>query len=453
MVYKNFRVQLIGRVGLLSLTLFVLFYLLFQTEFRVSPVMIGLIFIAQVVSLIHFLEKTNRDLRRFLEAIQYSDFSQTFQVEGLGASYDELRQQFNKVIEDFQKVRSEREENRYYLLNIIQHIGISLISYRDDGQVDLINNAAKKLFKMTDLKNIRNLRNFSPKLLEILQTIEPGQRQLLKVTDHDEILNLAIYITEFRLRDQLIRLVTLQNIQYELEEQEMEAWQKLIRVLTHEIMNSINPISSLSSTADMMVNDLSGRLIDSDCDEEDKETLDDIKKALATIRKRSSGLTHFVNNYRDLTRIPKPNFTYFPLREMFQQIGHLFEQELADKSITLTTNADPETLEVTADRELIEQVLINLIKNAAQALVNTSDARIELNAGLNRFSRVTIQVIDNGPGIDGEVMDKIFIPFFTTKVEGSGIGLSLSKQIMRLHRGSIAVTSKPGVRTCFTLTF
>jgi signal transduction histidine kinase len=237
----------------------------------------------------------------------------------------------------------------------------------------------------------------------------------------------------------------VQNIQSELEEQEMEAWQKLIRVLTHEIMNSITPISSLASTVRGMIPEQGG--------EEDSETLSDVHMALETIESRSQGLLHFVETYRELTRIPKPDFKIFAVSELFSHIVQLMNTDLEEKNIVLQVAIAPETLELTADPDLVEQVLINLLRNASQALTGRENARIDLTAQLDRRGRVVIRVRDNGPGILAEVQERIFIPFFTTKREGSGIGLSLSRQIMRVHRGTISVQSELNKKTVFTLRF
>jgi signal transduction histidine kinase len=233
----------------------------------------------------------------------------------------------------------------------------------------------------------------------------------------------------------------------------MEAWQKLIRVLTHEIMNSIAPIASLTSTANLMMTDIISKIDPILNDNSTHEEIEDVINALSTIHKRSTGLIHFVEKYRNLTRIPKPNFSVYKIKDQFTNIYNLLEKEIKDNSIKIQISVVPNKLELTADEQLIEQVLINMVKNSIHALDNTEKKKITLKAFINNNGRHVIQVIDNGQGIIKEVGDKIFIPFFTTKPTGSGIGLSLSKQIMRVHKGSIRVNSLPNVETCFTLTF
>ena len=450
MTYKNFRANIIVRILLLSVSIFLFFYSL-DLEFNVTPILVVVLIIFQVFSLIRYVDRTNRDLTSFLESIRFSEFTRTFQIEGMGSSFDELNRAFNDVINDFQKVRSEKEEHFHYLQSIVQNIDVSIIAYRKDGTVEMINKAAKQLFQIHSLKNVKGLEQLSQDLVNTLINISPGESTLVKVQDQDDILQLAIYATEFKVKDKLIILATINNIQNVLEEQETEAWQKLIRVLTHEIMNSITPIASLSSTLEIMLKGITdGGNVREDMD---IDAVMEIQQALQTINKRSTGLLHFVNTYRNLTRIPKPNFKIFPVQELFKNLYLLMEEEITENKINFVTNIEPENIEVSADEQLVEQVIINLIRNSLHALDGRKDPTIELKTYYNKRGRVTIQVADNGTGILPEVLDKIFIPFFTTKQSGSGIGLSLSRQILRLHNGTITAHSVPDEETIFTLTF
>ena len=451
MSFKNFRFNLTVRILILAVTMFLFFYFI-SSEFFIAPVIISLTIIFQITSLIRYVDKTNRELTSFLESIRFSEFTRTFHIEGMGSSFIDLNKAFNEVIEDFQKVRSEKEEHFHYLQTIVQNIDVSLIAYRSDGNIELINKAAKKLFQVTSLKNIKGLEPLSHELVETLLNIRPGENKLMRVNDEEDILQLAIYATTIKIKDKVIILSTIKNIQNVLEEQETEAWQKLIRVLTHEIMNSITPIASLSSTLNNILDDYTAP----DKTENKKvenASLGEIKEALQTINKRSTGLLHFVNTYRNLTRIPKPNFKVCRVSEIFKHIQKLMEEEIQRSHIQFVVRSDPENMNITADEQLIEQVLINLIKNSIYALNNKKNGIIQLTGFLNKRGRVTMQVVDNGPGILDDVLDKIFIPFFTTKQSGSGIGLSLSKQILRLHNGSITAFSVPDKETIFTLSF
>ena len=453
MVYKNFRINFIVRTVLLTVNIFLFAFLLITTSFTLSIILTGLMVMFQVVALIHYIDKTNRMLNNFLESIRYSDFTRTFEMEGLGSSFDKLKNSFNEVIKDFQNVRAEKEENFFYLQSVIQHIGISLIAYDKTGRVELVNNATKKLFQLRNINHIEALNSFSAELVQKLVTIKHNENTLVKVVDKDEILQLAIYATEFKISNKSIMLVSIKNIQNELEEKEMESWQKLISVLTHEIMNSIAPISSLSNTISTILSDLKNSTLANQENTDEQEAFEDIDMALSTISKRTEGLMHFVNTYRNLTKIPQPNFSIFSVAQLFREIKLLMSEEAVAKNIACQISIEPDTLELSADERLIQQVLINLLKNAIYANEGRPSAKIMLKAYINKRGRVVIEVTDNGPGILPDVLDKIFIPFFTTKTTGSGIGLSLSKQIMRMHGGNISVTSIPEEETKFTLTF
>lgn len=424
-------------------------YLVFETTAYAAAAAVGVVAALELRSFVLYVDKSNRDLARFLRSIRYSDFSQTFTSEARGGSYAELSGAFREVMAEFRAARAEKEEHYRYLHTVIQHIGVGLISIRQDGAIGLINNAAKRLLRVHRLKSVRSLSRLSEDLVETLLRMRSGDKTLVKIVDNDELLQLSLSATEFKMRGDLIKLVSIQDIQTELEEKEIEAWQKLTRVLTHEIMNSITPIVSLASTA----NDL---LFDGDASGDgdlSREALHDVRDAVRTIEKRGESLLSFVTAYRSLTRIPQPDFQILEVRTLFRNVKDLLRQAARDRGIAITTDANPESLTVTADPELVERVLINLVKNALEALEDVDEPKVQLTAKLDRRGRSVIQVVDNGPGIVAEAIDKIFIPFFTTKKEGSGIGLSLSREIMRQHGGSLTAYSEPGVRTVFTMRF
>lgn len=451
MVYRNFRFNIIIRLVILSASIFALFYTWSNYNFFITPLIIGVFIALQIYSLFKYVDKTNRDLASFLESIRFSEFTRTFQVEGMGSSFDELSKAFNDVISDFQAVRSQKEEHFQYLQSILQNIDVAIIAFQKDGTVEMVNKSAKVLFQIQSLKNIKQLAAVSYELVDKLLNITPGENTLVKVQMDDDLLQLAVYSTEFRIHRKEIILATVKNIQSVLEEQETEAWQKLISVLTHEIMNSITPIASLSSTLDTMLRTIKEN--HDDGQEIDSETTGEIQQAMQTIHKRSTGLLHFVNTYRNLTRIPKPNFKITKVKDLFDNIRPLIDEDIKQSGIIVTIDVDPTDLDFSIDENLIEQVLLNIVKNASQALDGKVTPRIDIRSFKNKRGRVTIQVSDNGQGILPDVLDKIFIPFFTTKPKGSGIGLSLSRQIMRLHGGSITANSVVNEGTTFTLTF
>jgi len=446
MVYKRFRIQCLTRVLVLAATIFLFLFLLLNKALYATTVIVGALAVFQIYSLIRFIEKTNRNLIRFLESIRHGDFSQLFTDEGYGSSFDELNAAFDEVTGEFRRTRAEKEEYYRYLQTVVQHIGIGIIVYKKNGDVELINTASKRLLNVTHLKNVKSLEPFSSLLADTLLSIKSGDKKLVNVESNDELMQFAIYAAEFKLRSHTYTLVSIQNIHSELQEKEMDAWQNLIRVLTHEIMNSVTPIVSLASTAHELVKE-------SNMTDFTEESLGDIENALGTIQKRSQGLLHFVDNYRNLTRIPNPEFSIFPVAELFKRVQQLMGGKIEEKGIEFITSVDPATLEMTADPDLIEQALINLVMNAIHVVGDIKGGWIKMTAFMGEQGRIVIQVADNGPGIPEDVLQKIFIPFFTTKREGSGIGLSLSRQIMRLHHGTITVRSKPDIETIFTLRF
>jgi len=451
MVYKNFRFNIVLRIAFLILSIGALFYFITNFDIIITPILVGVFIFIQIFSLINYVDKTNRDLSSFFESIRFSEFTRKFHIQGMGKSFDELNKAFNDVISEFQKVRSEKEEHYQYLQSILQNIDVSIIAFQKDGTVEMINKSAKKLFQVSSLKNINILQNKSPELVSSLLGLKPGENTLVKINEKDDLLQLIISGTEFKINDRVIILATIKNIQNELEEQEAESWQKIISVLTHEIMNSITPITSLSSTVSGML-----KLTTTNGDDSpvfDQETSEEIYMAVKTIHKRSSGLLDFVNTYRNLTRLPKPNFKIVRVGEVLSDLMPLFEHESKNSNIKINYSIEPEDLKFSIDTNQIEQVLINLINNSVNALSDNANGVIQINSFLNKRGRVTVQVSDNGKGILPDVLDKIFIPFFTTKKKGSGIGLSLSRQIMRMHGGSINVHSELNVGTTFTLTF
>jgi nitrogen fixation/metabolism regulation signal transduction histidine kinase len=446
---KRFYVNCALRVLLMSGSICLLAFLLFKTEFIAASIFLGLICVYQIFSLLRYVTKTNRDLNRFLLSIKHSDFSQSYTNQLKGSGFDELNKGFSEVSKEFQQAKLEKEEHFRFLQTIIDHVGIALIAFNQEGEVELINNAAKKLLKIPRLGNIKDIESISPGLADKLGSISPGDKDLVKFKQGDNLLQLSIYATGFILRQQQLNLVAMQNIQSELEEKEMTSWQNLIRVLTHEIMNSITPIASLASTAAGLLKD------DKECKvpEELNEVITDVGHAVKTIEKRSKGLITFIDDYRKLTRIPKPDFKIVQIKDLFGRVESLMKDQFEHDGIKFQAQVDPESLTITADPALIEQVLINLCKNSAEAVTGIARPKIKLKGGTDGLGNPVVKVIDNGKGIAEDVAERIFIPFFTTKPEGSGIGLSLSRQIIRLHKGTIGVASTPNERTVFKLRF
>ncbi len=443
MVYRKFRVDVFARVAALAVTIGAFFFAVFGARLAAAAVLLGLLAAAQLWGLLRAVDRTNRDLARFFDSVRFDDYTQTFRSQRLGGSFKELHAALARVVEAFRAARAEKEEQALYLQTVVQHVGIGLVVFQPDGEIELLNNAAQRLLRIPPFKNVRDFEEACPGLAATLLRLKPRDRELVKVEAGDDQLQLLLHAAAFKQRGRDLTLVSVQDIRGELEEREIEAWQKLIRVLTHEIMNSMTPISSLAGTVE--------GLIDRGCAGE-SESLADIRGALKTIQRRSEGLLHFVDGYRNLARVPKPDLRFFPAADLFAQVTQLLQPKLDECGGRLETSSSPARLEVLADPVLLEQVLINLVLNACEAVQGLDQPQIALSASLDERGRPVVQVRDNGPGIPAENLDKIFVPFFSTKEGGSGIGLSLSRQIMRLHGGSISAVSRPG-QTVFTLRF
>ena len=451
MGFSNFRISVIIRVLFLFVSTYLFIYLLGIENKYVSPIIIGIIIIIQLVDLFRYVETTNRKLTRFLESVKYSDFSSGFTYDNkLGRTFRQLNKAFNEVLEAFRMARAEKEEHLNYLHTVVQHVSTGLLSFDQEGQIGIINTTAKRFLQTPQIRNVIELKPRNPELYKKIMNMKPGDKALIRNTND---ISLAVHATELRLRGKTYKLVALQNIQTELQQKEIEAWQNLTKVLRHEIMNSITPIASLTETLNQILKEDIKQQEGMDDYCIDEESVDDLKDGLNTIENRSKGLVRFVDAYRDYTTIPKPKFTNISVRKMFEHINHLLGAEMDSLGIDFVISLSPENLEITADKELIEMVLINLIKNAREALDEKEEAKIELRARIDSDRRAIIEVKDNGPGIIREALDRIFIPFYSTKKEGSGIGLALSRQIMQLHHGTLTVKSEPDIYTIFTLLF
>ena len=449
MVFRDFRSKVFLRILLLTSLITASVYLFLDDGKDVSAVIVSLITLVSIFELIKFTTSTNRKITRFLESVKYSDFAAGFTSDNhLGSSFKELNNAFNNVLEAFRKARSEKEEHWLYLNTVIQHVNTGILSFDEDGNIELINHVAKNLLRRPQIKNLEELEDYDVGLYRMLKSINTGERGLYQM---DNRVQLAIHATELRLRGHNYKLVAFQNIQTELQQKEIESWQNLTKVLRHEIMNSMTPIASLTST----LNDILAEELEQKGDnfEISGDGVDDIHEGLKTIESRSQALIHFIDAYREYTSIPLPEKTDIHVQDLLEEIHGLMKVDIRKTNTTFDFKVSPKRLTILADEEQIQQVLINLVKNAVEAVAENKNGKVLINAGADKNQRPFIEVHDNGSGIIPEAIEQIFIPFYTTKKHGSGIGLALSRQIMQHHNGTLTVDSDPEKGTVFTMKF
>lgn len=441
MLYR-FRVNVVIRIVILLL-LMVAGVTSFDGTFTLPVILAFLLTIAMIFNIFYYVDQTNRDLVNFLTSIKFNDFTTTASAAHRGQSFGLLYDGFNLINRKFQEVRAEKEANHQFLQTVVEHINIGVLCYNEEEEIVLMNKALQSLLHKSYMINLDSLKTVDATLCDTIRELPSGERTLIKLIIDNKLLQLAIQSTELVLNKRRLRLVSFQNIQSELEGQELVAWQKLIRILTHEIMNSVAPIASLSSTLKDIIGEKS---------ELDEDALKMVRHSLGVIQKRSQGLMAFTDTYRELTRIPPPKFQLVEGTDLLEEAETLFRARMDRQGIQFQIHLPPSSVSFQGDPNLLEQVLINLIKNAADALEGQHDGAVHVHLTKNANGKVAIQVADNGPGIPAEKLDQIFIPFYTTKESGTGIGLSLSRQIMRLHKGSLEVQSVEGQGSIFTMT-
>jgi len=447
MVSKRYFYNLIIRLALISLTCFLLCLSFFIYPNYSVIIILGILFIYQVVVLARYLNAINKKLENFFLFYLSGEVTSTNIRRTKKDEFSSLYMYFDLINDKLEQARLKNEIQNNYFKTIVDETAVGLISFKTDGSVELFNEAAKKIFGIQVLRNLRKLNNVKDGFSEMLIEMESNDRKLISLIQDGELIQLATKKVKFKAMNEELHLVSFQNIKPELEEREIESWQRLIRVLTHEIMNSMTPIVTLVGTiVKKLRRKNKSELIDPQ--EVTSEIMQKTVKGLDLIDSRGKGLISFVQNYRSITRLPKPDFKIVNIKDLFQRVTSLFESQFEVTGIDLRINCHP-SLFMNADGALLEQVIINLVKNSSEALDDIESPFVELTAHSVQ-DQMVMQVSDNGRGIPSELIDDIFVPFFTTKQSGSGIGLSLSRQIIRLHGGSMTVQSSPG-NTVFTI--
>jgi nitrogen fixation/metabolism regulation signal transduction histidine kinase len=441
MSFNRFGIRILILSVLIGLTGTLFIWTLFQEYLLMTRFTTGILWVGLILWLLYDVNRTNRSLNQFLQTIKTLDNSRSVR-KGNKDSFDLLGITCNEILESIQKVKIEKESEYQYFRSVFENASTGLITFDQEGHIGLINRAACELLEMGAPSYITDLDKKVEGLSEILKDLKAQVTSLNKVIISGEMISLSIRKAIFVTQSREISLISLQNIRNELEVEELEVWQKLIAVLTHEIMNSVSPIKSLTDTLISRVDKL-----------EDRQEKEDMLSGLSAIQIRSRGMLSFVDAYRNLTRIPSPDFREVQVARLVTETATLMKGEMDKHQIRLDTKVESEDICLHADEKLLSQVLINLIGNAVFALADVTEKRIEISAFLDEKGRKMLRVKDNGHGIPPAIIDKIFIPFYTTREKGSGIGLSLSRQIMHMHNASISVQSPPGAGTTFTLVF
>jgi nitrogen fixation/metabolism regulation signal transduction histidine kinase len=452
MLLNKFFINVLIRVTFIVLTSVILGIVLPHLDRGYYYTLTGIIFliVLQTYLLLNQVNKTNTDLEKFFSSVQDHDSSIRFPEKAKNDSFGKLHNRMNQLNMIIQNVKIQNERTSQFLQSVVSHVDIGLLSYDMNGRIEIYNRAAKRYFDVQQPQQISALKTTNDKLFKVIDTIKPGQEILHKMKTDNLLQSILVKATELKFESNVIKLVSFQDITNELDKKELESWQRLIRVLTHEIMNSISPITSLTGVISgyfkkkSYENQVPLELID-------HQIVSKTLSGLNTIEETGKGLLDFVDKYRSLTSLPKPDLSKFTIDSLFRKCKLLMESNISN-NIKIITSVYPGDIAIVADYAQVEQILINLIKNAVEALSDKKNGTIHLKAFYTDDGTL-IQVKDNGIGISGDIIEDIFVPFYTTKENGSGIGLSLSKQIMQNHGGTISVNSALDKGSEFTLKF
>jgi nitrogen fixation/metabolism regulation signal transduction histidine kinase len=449
MIFKRYEWRLLLRVLILFITLTATSLLAVKgPAYYIYLVITCPLLVYELIEMIRFQKKAQDEVSQFVESIHYRDFSRHFDVRRAPTELKPLRKGFNEINSTFKLISRERETQYHYLQKILELVDTGILSYDNEtGETGWINEAFKKIIGIPYLKTIHSLEKREETLYTDIVKLKPGESKVITISRNQQLVKILISASVLRSDDRVSKLVAFQNVSEALDETESKAWQKLLSVMTHEIMNSVAPISSLADTLKNRLQspELAGGAMNGQ--------LEDLELGIDTIKRRSEGLLKFTESYRNLNKITKLDLKKILVRDLFENLNSLMSPTLEKKHIELDIVLRDPALAIEADLNLIEQVLINLVVNAIEAVKDKEDPHIYLSAEVQANNRIVVRVGDNGMGMPPELMEKIFIPFFSTRKTGSGIGLSLCKQIMLLHKGNIQVQSSEGHGSAFLLQF
>ena len=442
MMRAHFKRQIALRVLALFTALLATSLVIAYSDYRVTPLMLILVCVGLTAELMAYVQRTNRDITRFLNHIEFDDYAQRMPAAVEGAGFNELSEAMDRIIQRIAEQRHEQEQERRTLKSIIENVPSPLFSVRDDGVVTIHNHAARRFFAPDGIRSASQLAAWGPELWRAIEDQAPGRSRVIRVQVGDDTpTRMALSLADIVVGGQRQHLVSLQNISSDLDASELEAWEQMARVLAHEIMNSLTPVASLAGTARELLK----------ADEEAAQRK--AAEAIDTVAKRADSLMEFVQSYRRFSRLPEPAMATVELKPLLKRVIQLSSAETAAENIDWALDVEPQTLTLQADSDQLEQVLINLVSNAIQAVRQKPDPAIHINARINRDSRTVVEVKDNGPGVPQDRREQIFVPYFSTRRGGTGVGLALTRQVMSAHGGSVSVSDNPGGGSVFRLQF
>ncbi|WP_338519693.1 sensor histidine kinase [Alteromonas gracilis] len=454
MGFNRFSLLLSARVACLMVAVALSAYLWFTPGYTATFFLTMVIVIALAFETRKFVSKTNAELTRFLESVRHGELTQRFSYPEFGSGFEKLGETFTSILSDLQQKRTEQEQTLRHLKALVEQVPVPLLSLYENGdqsgEIVLWNHTARKLFGSVLVKNKRDLAQFSPDLATKLVNMRPGEKELVEFEADGSKHKLTVSVSHIIIAGKQEKLVSLQDINSELGLAQLQAWQALVRVLTHEIMNSITPVASLADTTSHLVKDIkqnyqhSSALLDE---------LNDVEHAADTLSRRSNGLMQFVGSYKKLTRLPEPHLAPVKVNELLEQTVAVFAQAWQKKGVAIDMQLGAAPIQINADRHMIEQIIVNIMHNAEHAVTSIANPKVTISVHLTKRSRCVIEIADNGAGVPEEIIGKVFVPFFTTKREGTGVGLALTQQIMVAHGGQVNVKNQPNGGACFSLVF
>jgi nitrogen fixation/metabolism regulation signal transduction histidine kinase len=449
MVFKSFNLSLVIRLVIFALSIAGLTMGLIHSEWIISiPLM--LVLLISFSELIYFMNTINRKVAYFFDSVYNDDTTLHYSEHTRTRSLRALHESLNRLNRHIAEIKLKNEYNVRFFNEMLKYSATGLMAVDEKGYIEQINNAALGLIGLPHISHIDLLQQKNAGLYNLLTQITPGKGRTIKLLHDTELRHLSVKMTMLSFGEKKYRLYSVYDIKAELEENELDSWQKLIRVITHEIMNSIAPITSLSNTLSrIFVRDKAPI----PADEVTQTHISNIVHGLEVIEETGQGLMRFVENYRRFTKIPQPDFKPIDIRHWLNALQVLMKNRLEEENIQLRIRITGAQKEFIGDAKLLNQVMINILTNAIEALKNTHDKAIVISVFGHEPEKLRITVTDNGSGIAQDDIEKVFVPFYTTKENGSGIGLSLSRKIMRLHKGSISAFSTPGKQTTFALEF